>query len=525
MRKIVLFFFILTSVIFVQKKSTAQEWKDVAPIIYNNCSSCHRPEEIGPFPLLSYHDASDPNQLYNIQAYVNEGLMPPWKADPEYTHFLDERVLSQGEKDLISSWVDAGAPAGDTTLAPPPPTFPAGSQLGVPDLILSMSQSYTTPGDNADHYMCFVLPTDLIQATDVAAIEFRPGNGTAVHHTFIYLCNDSSAYYHDVQTPEYGYEVFGGVGNGVSAEFITLYGPGMIPRFYPAGGAVNFPAGSFLIIQVHYAPTTLQLEDSSSINLFYSANGNIRNVIAKRIGEGNITNPPFIIEADMVDTFYSEFEVANAYSLFAIAPHQHLLGKSYKIYAVDAAQDTIPLISIPEWDFHWQLLYSYPFMIKLDTGVVIHAFAVYDNTTNNPDNPSNPPVNVHYGENSTDEMFKYFINMLNYLPGDESIIIDSTWGIPTIVPPLNGIVATPQLYQCSPNPASDQLAITYFLPFADYVQLFIYDASGKVVSESYAPGDPGFRRVMVDVSKFPPGPYVFSLHCKGKLMNKSFIVQ
>ncbi|MCY7410432.1 MAG: hypothetical protein LH473_09175, partial [Chitinophagales bacterium] len=221
---------LLPTIIFfisITQISIAQEWKDVAPIIYDNCSGCHRPGEIGPFSLMSYHDASNPDKIYTMQSYVNSGAMPPWKADAAYRHFLDERVLSQSQKDLISNWVDAGAPAGDTTLAPPPPIFPTGSQLGIPDKVLTMAQLHTTNGNSTDEYVCFVLPTDFIADQNISALEFRAGNGAAVHHVFLYLCPDSSAYDLDLTTPEYGYPSFGGAGD-VSADFLGLYGPGMV---------------------------------------------------------------------------------------------------------------------------------------------------------------------------------------------------------------------------------------------------------------------------------------------------------
>src|SRR5580765_3726044 len=132
-------------------------WKDVASIFYDHCTTCHRPGEIG----ADYLDARGYSLLanspffYSIPVQTQSGLMPPWKADPDYHHFIDERILTQSEKDLIAQWIDGGAMAGDTTLAPPPPVFPSGSQLGVPDLILTMAEPYTVPGNDSDHYMCF----------------------------------------------------------------------------------------------------------------------------------------------------------------------------------------------------------------------------------------------------------------------------------------------------------------------------------------------------------------------------------
>ena len=497
-------------------------WKDVAHIFYDHCATCHRPSEIGSDYLnaMGYSVLINSPFFFSIPIQTDSGLMPPWKADPNYSHFLDERILSQTEKDLIAQWIYDGAQAGDTTLAPDPPVFPSGSQLGVPDLTLTMSEPYTVPGDDSDHYICFVLPTNLLNDQNVTAIEFRPGNATVVHHAFIYITDDSAAVYKDLETPEYGYPSFGGA--GVNADFLSLYAPGMIPRFYPPGSGVNFKAGSFLIIQVHYAPISVAETDQSQVNLFFTPDS-VRKVYAKKIGEGYITNPPFKIFANEVDTFYSEFPVTTPASLFAIAPHQHLLGKSFKIWVITPDNDSIPLISIPLWDFHWQLLYSYPFMVKLPDNSIIHAMAVYDNTIYNPNNPHNPPENVVYGESSEDEMFKYFLNSLEYQPGDEDIVLDSNW-IATAAPPIEGIVATPQLYSCSPNPAIDETYISYYLPQSREVSFFIYDLSGKLVQQINLASLSGLQRIKLNVSTYENGIYFCTMKASDKRVTKKFIV-
>lgn len=499
-------------------------WKDVASIFYENCSSCHRPGEIGPFSIMSFKDASNPDHVYSIQAFINNGLMPPWKADPEYRHFLDERVLTTNEKELISQWIDNGAPAGDTALAPPPPIFVPGSQIGIPDKILTMAEPYYIAGDDSDHYMCFVLPTNFLNATNVSAIEFRPGNAAVVHHSFIYLSDDSSAVYADLATPEYGYPSFGGVGDGVSADFLTLYGPGMTARYYPPGSGVEFPANSFLVVQIHYAPLTSPDVDQSSINLFYSQQPEVRKVFAKKVGEGYITNPPFKILANERDTFYMEYPIIKDYSLFAIAPHQHLLGDSYLIWAVTPQEDTIPMINIPKWDFHWQLLYSYPFMIKIPQGSKVYARSCYDNTIYNPNNPHNPPEDVHYGESSTDEMCKFLLNMLEYLPGDEELVLDSSL-LSTSIAPVAGLVATPQFYGCAPNPSQSGTFISYFLPAASRVEFYIADVNGNLVQTITGARATGFNQEALNVSSFANGSYFITMKTPGKETTKQLLIQ
>lgn len=499
-------------------------WKDVASILYDNCAACHRPGEIGPFPIMSYKDASNPDHIYSIQAFVNSGLMPPWKADPAYRHFLDERVLSAEEKNLISDWIDNGTPAGDTTLAPPPPVFVPGSQIGIPDQVLTMAEPYYIAGDDSDHYMCFVLPTNLLNSQNVSAIEFRPGNSAVVHHAFIYLCDDSSAYFADQATPEYGYPSFGGLGNGVSADFLSLYGPGMAARYYPPGSGIEFTPNSFVVVQIHYAPLTSPDNDQSSINLFYSDEPEVRYVFAKKIGEGYITNPPFKILANTRDTFYMEYPIIKDYSLFAIAPHQHLIGESFMIWAVTPQNDTIPLVNIPKWDFHWQLLYSYPFMLKIPIGSKIYARSCYDNTIYNPNNPHNPPEDIHYGESSTDEMCKYLLNMLEYMPGDEDLILDSNY-VSTNTAPVSGLIGTPQLYDLSPNPANSIVSIPYFLPVSGRVRFTVLDDGGRLVQEAAVESNSGFNKMEMDLAGLSAGIYFVVMKTTNKETAKKLIVQ
>ncbi len=191
---------------------------------------------------------------------------------------------------------------------------------------------------------------------------FRAGNPKVVHHVFIYTCTDSSADLADALTPGYGYPSFGGAGEGVNADFITLYGPGLTPRFYPEGTGIKFKKGTAVVIQVHYAPTTTEQTDQSSLNIFYDTVPNIRYVKGKRVGENYITEPVFFIPHDHIVTFHSQYTVDTTFSMFSIAPHMHLLGKEFKIWAVTPNGDSIPLCHVPSWDFHWQLLYNFPLL-------------------------------------------------------------------------------------------------------------------------------------------------------------------
>ncbi|MBA3648899.1 MAG: T9SS type A sorting domain-containing protein [Chitinophagales bacterium] len=540
---------VLAGLFFINRaKAQTPEWKDVAPIFYHNCATCHREGEIGDkiAHFTSYQSTINSKisgYFYSIPIDVQTGVMPPWKADPHYTQFLDQRLLSPEDKQKLIDWVNADGPAGDTTLAPPSPVFPKGSQLGIPDTTLSMSQAYVVPGDGGDHYQCFVLPTNFNGDKAISAIEFRPGNATVVHHVFLYLITDSTAVAADNATPEYGYPSFGGADYdtfNVHANFLTLYGPGLTPRFFSDNSIVKFPPNSFLLIQIHYAPTFVQQTDSSSVNLFYEKNVNpdsSRISYGHRIGEKFITEPGFYLQANHVLTFHIDYPVDSLsdsldLSLYAIAPHMHLLGKSMKIWATTGENDSIPLIYIPNWSFNWQMLYSFPFMIKLPVHSHLHAEASYDNTVNNPYNPNSPPVGVHYGESSHDEMFKFFVQYLYYKPGDENLIIDSCWlsencGYILSDGNLGSVVKSPQFYNLSPNPATDQSEISYFLPTQQNVSLSIYNLTGQLVKApiSNEVTNPGFHKMDLNLNDIATGMYFCVLHVGSKMLTKQLIIQ
>ena len=239
----------------------------IAPIIYNNCTTCHRPGEIGPMSLTNYAEVKNWGSMI---AYVTSiGYMPPWKPDPTFRHFLGERQLSTSEVELIADWVATGMPEGTNHPTPPAPSFPSGSQVGTPDLVLSFSQAYTHQGNNRDQYQVFVLPTGLTEDKVIKAIELRPGNTSIVHHALFALDVSGEARIRDAETPEYGYEEFGDFGVE-TVESYPGYVPGAKARIYPERIGQRMYAGSDLLVQMHYAPIPNDQTDSSTVNIFFA---------------------------------------------------------------------------------------------------------------------------------------------------------------------------------------------------------------------------------------------------------------
>ena len=370
--------------------------------------------------------------------------MPPWPADPSYSHFIGERVLGDDEIQMIKRWVENGAPAGDPAKVPPPPAFPQGSVYGTPDLVVKMREPLLIPGDNKDRFMVIKIPYEIPQDRFVRAIEFVPGNRKLIHHM-----NGHIVQYDDkkknplegpdivnrasVPTLEESYTAINLLNDDGSYPALTNsvanYLPGAVsPAGYPdgIGGWTLNRKGAFLMRDVHYGPSPVDTQDQSYFNVFFTDKPPVRPTKELQLGTLGISEiiPPLIIPPNVVKTFTTKTIIDEDISLLTINPHMHLLGKSFEAFAATPDGRTIPLIKIPRWDFRWQYFYTFPKMVKIPKGSTIAAIGIFDNTADNPNNPFSPPREV-IGTNGsmriTDEMFQLMITYLPYQAGDENV--------------------------------------------------------------------------------------------------------
>ena len=392
---------------------------DVAPIVYSHCTSCHRPGEIGPMPFTTYAEVAAYGEF--IEYVTSIGYMPPWSPDAEYSHFVGENVLSEAELQTLSAWVSAGKPEGDPDANPGLPDFPSGSQIGEPDHVLSMPEAYPHSGDMTEQYQVFVLPTDWDGATSIRALEVQPGNHNVAHHAILGLDISGTAAQLDNADPALGYESFGGFGFNAESSFFGAWVPGALPVNYPPGIGRVIPEGADVLLQMHYGPSAIPESDLTEINVFLSEEPIEREVFTAIMGPQHL-GAPFVLPPNEVSSFHGTMPVTADVSLLNIAPHCHLIGSSWLVYATSPNnQDTVPLISIPAWDFNWQGYFTFPTMTKIPQGYTLHGEATYDNTAANPFNPNDPPQWVYYGEETADEMFFVFIDLVLYEEGDEEI--------------------------------------------------------------------------------------------------------
>ena len=382
--------------------------KDIAPILYQHCATCHRPGEVAPFSLLTYEDAAKRAKL--IASAAERRFMPPWKPEPGYGKFAKERRLTDDQIALIRAWAENGAPEGDPGDKPPLPAFTDGWQAGKPDQILAMPSSFAVASSGHDLFRCFLLPLNLDRDVYVSGTEFRPGNRRIVHHALVYV--DTTGAARARAGRDGGYPCFGGPGvPGVN--LIGGWVPGTVAQ-PPSNEFSRFvPKGSDVVVQIHYHPSGKPESDQSSVGLIFSGPPKRGRTGAMVIG-GRLDiapgDPHYVVKGQLV--------LPRDVELSGISPHAHYLGKEMKVTAYLPDGTNIPLIWIKDWDFNWQGAYQYEKPIGLPKDTRIELEYIFDNSENNPRNPSHPPVRVKWGEQSTDEMALAFLVLLLPTPDD-----------------------------------------------------------------------------------------------------------
>jgi mono/diheme cytochrome c family protein len=388
--------------------------REVSRILQKNCQECHRPGQVAPFALLTYEQAR--KRADDLATVTHERKMPPWHASTtEGGPFRDPRVLSDTEIATIAAWAQAGAPEGDPKDAPPPLEFTSGWQLGEPDLVLTMRQPYELGPDGPDEHRVFVIPTGLIEGKWVAAIDYKPGNPRVVHHALGGFDTKKRGQILDKADPRPGYKVFGGFGF-LPDGMLSGWSPGHKATVSPEGVGRYLPAGSDFLLQVHYHRDGKTETDSTQVGIYFA-----RKPIDKEQRVAVVSPPPgplLFIPKLRIPAGSSNHEVTGSLTLvdedrhlIGITPHMHWLGKDFLLTASFPDGSKRTLIKIDRWDFNWQDLYDLAEPIAIPKGTRIDMFAHFDNSAANPTNPSNPPVNVGWGEQTTDEMCLGFLYM------------------------------------------------------------------------------------------------------------------
>jgi hypothetical protein len=378
--------------------------KDVAPILFKNCASCHRPGDIAPMSLLTYENARPWAKA--IREQVAAGNMPPWHATQPHGTFSNDRRLSDKDKDTLIRWADGGAPKGDPKDLPPAPSFAAGWEIGTPDAVISMPREFEVSESGTIAYQFFETPTNFTEDKWVQAIEVRPGARSVVHHVLVF-CREPGAR----RSPGFVQVVpnLGGFGqahgnaaareHALPGSLIATTAPGTNAMIFKPGTALRIKAGAVLAFQVHYTSNGTTTRDRTSVGLIFA-----KQPPQDEMRNSAFVNPLFVIPPGAANQIVnSAIQFSEDSHIWALFPHTHLRGKSwdYRLVYPDGRSDVV--LSVPKYDFNWQTYYVFSRPLAVPKGSRLEATAHYDNSTANKWNPD-PGMAVRWGPQTWEEM-------------------------------------------------------------------------------------------------------------------------
>jgi hypothetical protein len=410
--------------------------KDVAPIFYKSCTSCHRAGEIGPMALVTYQDARP--WAKSIETKVAADVMPPWYGESEHVQFTNDRRLSPADKATILAWARGGAPEGNKADLPPVPTYADGWQIGQPDAVFALQEDYPVPAIGQLEYKYFEVPTNFTEDRWVKAFEVRPGDRAVVHHIIVFgrpparpappaaatttASTETSAATTTTAPPRpQGPFTFAPgmqeprdeavqaakrapnndrpAPRGGTGPFVADFAPGQAVRVYAEDTALKVAAGTTLVFQIHYTVSGKATTDRSKVGMIFAKEKPKTEVMIAALQNANFTlpagQPDVKVDAEMTlnrDT-----------TIWSLLPHTHVRGRRWEYQAIYPDGRTETILSVPKYDFNWQTEYVFKQPLKMPKGTKIHSIAWYDNSVANKSNPD-PKVDVHWGDQTWQEM-------------------------------------------------------------------------------------------------------------------------
>jgi thiol-disulfide isomerase/thioredoxin/mono/diheme cytochrome c family protein len=367
----------------------------IARVLEANCVTCHRAGEVAPFALTSYSDAAAWSET--IGEVIDQGRMPPWRADPAHGKFDNDARLSEADKKLVREWIDNGLPEGDSAELPPKRAFPDGWRIPQPDLVVKMPEPFTVPAQGVVPYKYFTVDPGFTEDVWFRGVEARPGNRKVVHHMLFFYLPPEQAW----STPE-----------DPLFKAVAGFAPGLPPIVYPVGYGARIPAGSRLVFQMHYTPDGSEEVDQSEVGLILTDAKSVK----REISVGGIYNWQFLIPPGAADYHVRADEVLHEDQfIYTLVPHMHLRGKAFRFTAVYPDQRKEILLDVPRYDFNWQNIYRLAEPKRLPAGTRLNCEAVFDNSENNLLNPD-PASSVHWGDQTWDEMM---VGSYDYSPAEQ----------------------------------------------------------------------------------------------------------
>lgn len=380
---------------------------DIAAIIHEKCTICHRNGQPGPFPLISFTDVRDRAQT--IQAVVHDRYMPPWKPVNDEVQFANDRRLSYEEQSLLDKWIEAGLPAGDLESLQYP-EFKSGWSLGEPDLVLKMNERFEVPASGPDVYRSFVLPAGLPEDKWVKAIELRPSARGAVHHALFFIDTSGASRKQDGLDGKPGFSGMSFLrdslrGNAEAARGLGGYVPGAMPNKLPGDLAMFLPKGGDIIMQTHFHPSGRSEWEQAELALYFADKPPSQKLVSIQL-------PPLFGRLAGLDIPAGQkvFEISESITLpvdveaVGISGHAHYICREMLMTATLPDGKVVDLLKIDDWDLDWQDQYQFKQLMPLPAGTRLDARITYDNSADNPENPNSPPKRIQWGRESTDEM-------------------------------------------------------------------------------------------------------------------------
>ena len=385
-------------------------YKDVLPILQAHCQSCHREGEMAPMPLETYQQARPYARA--IREVTKTRAMPPWFADPCCGRFSNDPSLTDKQIATLSAWADAHAPEGDRRDAPPAVHWTEGWNIDQPDVVLQMPVAKPIPASGDVPYQYIIIPTHFKKDRWVRMSEIRPSNRMVVHHAVAYIRDPKSSWLRGapVGVPFSADDLPAGKlrrdAMWTTSDILLVYALGSLPDRWPPGFAKLVPAGSDIILQMHYTTHGHKAEDQTSVGLVFS-----KEPPRKRVLTLQLTNDRFLIPpGDPDHRVEVHGTIPNDALLLSFFPHMHLRGKTFEYNIVQPGGKVRTLLRIPHYNFFWQLSYRLAEPIPLKAGTMLQAVATFDNSKNNPHNPD-PDSAVTWGEQTWAEMMVGFFDV------------------------------------------------------------------------------------------------------------------
>jgi Flp pilus assembly protein TadD/mono/diheme cytochrome c family protein len=390
--------------------------KDVAPIFFEHCVTCHQPGQGAPFSLRSYAEAT--SRADDIAHATSMRHMPPWLPDAIDPPFAGERRLTAEQIETIRRWVDRGAVEGEAKDRRAAPSLATGWQLGTPDLVVRPPRPYVLKPQDENVFRNLVMQVPLPAGRFVRAVEFQPGDAP-VHHAVLHLDRTPASRRLDGADGQPGFDGMGAMGAQEPEGHFVGWAPGRGPIVSADGMPWKLERGTDLVLELHLIPRKAPVTIQPAVALYFAKNASAAMPLLLRMGSKAIDIPAGAHDYAIRDSYVLPADI----DLLSLYPHAHFLGKDMHVLANLPDGTSKTLLHIARWSFHWQQDYRYVRPVALPRGTTISMRFTYDNSDGNKDNPHHPPVAVTVGQRSTDEMGNLLLQVVPHSAADRARLI------------------------------------------------------------------------------------------------------